>query len=307
MKYREKQREKAIKLRDEIFKDPGDGAFGGHNYKFVLEDPYLNLWAGIREDTLDYFKRNNVSWWRSDDKPTGHLLSSQVACLNHLYYLRQRKDLATAVLKNIDRRIVDAEIIDDGYVEFEVNGKENYLNERQHARGEYSTAVDALMVGKKADGKNVLVLIEWKYTEYYDKGKGLLIPEREIYIPLLTHFNSPVKQDFAKEKFEPLYYEPFYQLMRQTLLGWQMAEHGEYNSNEYIHLHVVPKENLELRDRNTSPNLKGEDMVSAWQSVLKEPLRYKLLSPQEFFEPLKKEKDTQSLLQYLERRYWNEE
>jgi hypothetical protein len=306
MTYREKQREKAVKLRDEIFKDPGDGAFhGGHKYEFVLKDPYLNLWAGIREDSMEYFKRNSIPWWMGDDEPTGHLLSSQVACVNHLYYLRQRNDLATAILKNVDSRIVDAEIVDDGYVEFEVIGKTNYLNEMQHTRGANSTSVDAFMVGKKSDGKNILVLIEWKYTEYYEKGKSLFIPARKnIYNPLLRNFNSPVRQDLAAVEFEPLYYEPFYQLMRQTLLGWQMAKAGEYNSDEYIHLHIIPKENLELRDRNTSPNLQGNGLEAPWQNVLKEPSRYKLISPQELFEPLEKERDTQSLLRYLEKRYW---
>jgi hypothetical protein len=308
MTYRERQRIKAVNLRDEMFKDPGDGAFHGHKYEFVLEDPFLNLWPGIREDSMEYFKRNKIPWWMGDDEPTGHLLSSQIACVNHLYHLRQRKDLVTAILKNIDSRIVEAEIIDDGYVEFEVIGKcKNYLNEAQHTRGANSTSIDAFMVGKKTDGKNVLFLIEWKYTEFYEKDKSLLVPAREIYIPLLLNYESPIKQDFAKVKFEPLYYEPFYQLMRQTLLGWKMAKAGEYNSDEYIHLHIVPKENAELRYRNTSPNLQGKDMESAWQNILKEPFRYKLISPQEFFVPLEKERDTKSLLQYLKKRYWSDE
>ena len=51
----------------------------------------LNLWAGIREDALGYFEANRISWWKgAQDRPTGHLLSSQIACVNQLYPLRQR-------------------------------------------------------------------------------------------------------------------------------------------------------------------------------------------------------------------------
>jgi len=52
MNYKEKQREKAIKLRDELFRDPGDGEFKKLKREFVLTEPELNLWSGIREDAL---------------------------------------------------------------------------------------------------------------------------------------------------------------------------------------------------------------------------------------------------------------
>ena len=88
MTYRERERKKAISIRDSMFKDPGNGVFLGKKRDFVLNEPALNLWEGIREDAKEYFKRNKIPWWKGDqDEPTGHLLSSQVACLNHLYYL----------------------------------------------------------------------------------------------------------------------------------------------------------------------------------------------------------------------------
>ena len=88
MNDRERQRKISIELLDSIFKDPGNGIFLGKERDFALSDPVINLWAGIRYDCIDYFKRNNVSWWNgSNDEPTGHLLSSQVACVNHLYFI----------------------------------------------------------------------------------------------------------------------------------------------------------------------------------------------------------------------------
>jgi len=167
--------------------------------------------------------------------------------------------LATALLKNINRNVEEAVIVDDGYVEFEVAGQRNYLNERSHTRGANCTSIDALMVGKKADGKNILFMIEWKYTEEY-RQESKYIPQRyEIYNELLSEDNCPIVID----DYEALYYEPFYQLMRQTLLGWKMTENGEYSCDEYVHLHVIPHENRELLERVTSPGLNGKTMSDA--------------------------------------------
>ncbi len=83
--------------------------------EFVLKDAALNLWGGIRDDAKKYFADYGISWWKSDNGgPTGHLLSSQVACLNHLYFARQRKEVATAILKQIHPGISEAMIIDTG-------------------------------------------------------------------------------------------------------------------------------------------------------------------------------------------------
>jgi len=59
MSYREDERKKAIEIRDEVFRDPGAGVFSKKERDFVLQDPTLNLWAGIREDVIKYFERNN--------------------------------------------------------------------------------------------------------------------------------------------------------------------------------------------------------------------------------------------------------
>jgi hypothetical protein len=304
MSYRENERKKAVEIREAFFRDPGAGVFYKKERDFVLKDPALNLWAGIRDDVIEYFERNNISWWMGDEKnePTGHLLSSQVACINHLYFLRQREDVAKGILKYVSDKIEKAVRIDEGYIEFEAIGKENYLGERSHTRGANCTSIDAIMVGAKTDGSNILVMIEWKYTEEYGE-QNKYIPERyRIYDRLLQNIYCPIKTSDP----ESLYYEPFYQLMRQTLLGWKMVQAGEYGCDEYIHVHVIPENNLELRERVPSPKLKGDTMSEAWQSVLKEPARYKVLSPEEFLKPAFTCPDTQSIRSYLQKRYGNE-
>ncbi len=299
MSFREDERKRMIEIRDDVFRDPGGGVYRKLKREFVLKNSHLNLWDGIREDALNYFKMNKIVWW-GGKQPTGHLLSSQIACLNHLYFVRQRKDVATAILRNIRSEIVEAMVVDDGFVEFEVVGNQNHLGERSHTRGANATSIDAVMVGAKPDGKNILVMIEWKYTEDYRSDNKYIPARANIYDHLLADPDCSIQS----QNFESLYYEPYYQLMRQTLLGWKMVRSLEYNCDEYIHLHIIPSKNRELKEQVTSPDLIGETMSEAWQNVLREPERYQVISPEEFLLPINGCLDTSAIFTYLNRRYW---
>jgi len=306
MSYREKERKRAIHIRESLLKEPGMGMFFKKKREFVLSNPQYNLWAGIREDAIAYFKKHKICWWESQNEPTGHLLSSQIACLNHLYFLRQRQDIATAVLKNIGFKIKKACIVDDGFVEFEMIGKNKYLPERSHIRGKNTTSIDALMVGEQDNGKNILIFIEWKYTEFYNS-ESLAISAAgtsriNTYRPLLERSDCPIRFD----SIEDLFFDPYDQLMRQTLLAWRMVDVREYGATDWVHLHIIPRANKELKDNNTSISLIGKDMSSCWKSVLKDPNRYLTLSPEEFLKPALDCTDVKSLMDYLKKRYWED-
>ena len=304
MNYKENERAKVVKLREELFRDPGDGVFRNIPRDFVLSEPDLNLWSGIREDALEYYKNNKITWWDSVDEPTGHLLSSQIACINHLYFLRQRRDLATLVLRSIDNKIQKAIKIDSGFVEFEKIGSQKLGKEKSSTRGANCTSIDAMMIGENIYSKRILFLIEWKYTESYtteSKLKGKSGETRfAAYHDLLNSVNCPITHD----KKSDLYYEPFYQLMRQTLLGWEMVRRKEYCCEDCVHIHVIPRDNLELKNKITSPGLKGKNMEDAWKGILRKPEKYMVKDPQDFLNPVKNCPDTKSMISYLERRYW---
>lgn len=312
MSYKEEQRIKAIKLRNILFDDEGGGLHNGRAYDFVLQNPKRNLWHKIRHESIEFFKKYGIEWHKGNNEqnatnPEGHLLSSNIACINHLFYLRQRQDLVTLVLKNIDNRIENAEEIDEGYVTFEIIGKDNYLGEKSHKRGALSTSIDAAMLGRKKDGKNILVLIEWKYTESYSSTNLHKPAHDTIYKPLLEEKNCPLQiQDISNNNFDVLYYEPFYQLMRQTLLGWKMVENNDYNCDEFVHVHVIPDENIELLNNVTSPYLKkyGNTICEAWKGVLKNPDKYIIISPEHLLEPIKHLPEVNNLFGYLSKRYW---
>ena len=302
MSFIEQQRKRAIALRDSLLNDPGQGVFFGKPREFVLDEPIANLWAGIREDAMDYFSANNIVWWGGTNEPTGHLLSSQIACVNHLYSLRQRPDLATAVLKGIDPAVESAVVVDDGFVEFEFIGQSQYLDEKSWSRGINTTSVDAVMIGECKDGLRRLYLIEWKYTESYPSNQSKYIPERaRVYDHLIKSTDSPFLPGVPTEAF---YYEPFYQMMRQTLLAWQATQNCDHGCSDYLHIHVIPEQNAELLGRVTSPYLTGSTLTDAWKGALRCPEKYRTLSPESFMSACAHEKDCQSLLSYLRARYW---
>jgi hypothetical protein len=134
------------------------------------------------------------------------------------------------------------------------------------------------MLGVRGE-QRVLILIEWKYLEAYGR-ESVAISKRGVdrvatYRPLLERSDCPI----AVDDLRWLFYEPYCQLMRQTLLAWQMVEHDEFGATDWLHLQVVPMANTRLRGRGGAPEqLPGEGLGEAWCSVLREPARYVMLT-----------------------------
>ncbi|MCP6727515.1 MAG: hypothetical protein KJI69_05905 [Patescibacteria group bacterium] len=209
-------------------------------------------------------------------------------------------DVATKILETIHSDINKALILDSGYLEFEFIGEKPYLGEKSFTRGSNCTSIDAVMYGQDNNKKKILFLIEWKYTEEYSIENKYILERSSIYDKLILSNNSPFKEIDPKV----LYYEPFYQMMRQTLLGCKLKENKDHKCDDYIHVHVIPDENIELRNKITSPGLRGSDISEAWKSTLKNPYKYKTLSPMKLIEPCSNLEDTNSIISYLKRRYW---
>lgn len=248
------------------------------------------LHASIRESALAYFERHRIKWWTSrwdqrtnemEARPTGHLNSSQVACVNHLEPARVDRNVAARVVANIAPSLAPVEV-DDGFVDYEWIGLANYLGELgPRVRGANITSLDAVMCGER-DGERVLLVLEWKYLESYG-GESVARSARgtdrvATYMKLLDDPDCPI----VAGAHARLSYEPYYQLMRQTLLAWQMVTHREFGASDWLHVHVVPELNAALRRRTkAAPDLAGASMAEAWRSVLKQPERYLLMTPSE--------------------------
>jgi Restriction Endonuclease associating with ARP len=86
------------------------------------------------------------------------------------------------------------------------------------------------------------------------------------------------------DKLDAIFYDPLEQLMRQTLLGWQMVESGEFGATDWRHVSVIPEGNRALLDTNPSPDVPGGSLEETWRSVLREPDRYRTASPTHLLE-----------------------
>ena len=109
------------------------------------------------------------------------------------------------------------------------------------------------------DGLHQAVLIEWKYTEAYP-GSYLGIASsgtdrRKIYQHLFEGSDCIIDKDLLLSGDE-LYYEPFYQFMRQQFLAAKMEAAHELGVDVVSLLHISPEVNLDFK-RVTSPKLKG--------------------------------------------------
>lgn len=339
MTYWNAQKEQHLRQLAHLFEeDPGGGKFNGQAHSFVLQAPEKNLFAPIRDEVLLYFNGHlpgadgRLRFWRSGGEkvvaghvcslPTGHVLSSQVACLNHLFPLCRDGKAATLLLQGLRPDMVEALPVGiharDMFVEFEVTGGGSYLNEEQRGRsltrGANATSVDAVMKGRDAQGNIRLFLIEWKYTESYpskcEKKPGSRMDNRLWrYRSFFTRDGSPFtfcNSDVDSTFFEELLTEPYYQLMRQTLLGWKMTQDPSRNgqATSFTHILVIPHGNTALRSGCAVIAGRQGDLAGAWNALVREPVLF--LAPEELLQPLTAQPDYARLLDYLYRRYWQD-
>jgi hypothetical protein len=179
------------------------------------------------------------------------------------------------------------------------------LNEGQTNRGSNCTSIDALIFAKHKDDSKWLIAIEWKYTEHYpnlDKAAGAKGEVRKRrYTDLINNSNQ-----LQSENHYCYYFEPFYQLMRQTLWAEQMVNHKKtemLKADNFLHLHIIPKENDDLLKKKYKCS--GLDMETTWRKHLKDNTKYRIISPEVFLQNIDKEKYAE-LINYLAIRYWNE-
>lgn len=293
-----------------------------------LQNCRNNLVNCIVQDVIDYFNKNEIAFWKTGvngvdeyKMPTGHALSSQIACINHLYPLRQDKEAVLAVARAIYSDIVDVMKIETdkflpAYIAFEVVSEANHLNEKCNSRGTMCTSVDALIYAKHKNGNNMLIPIEWKYTEHYSDNKDYSIEGRngvkeakgqerlERYSNLIT--KSEQLKSLPEYKNSVYFFDPFYQLMRQTLWTEQMIAHKAtetIKADDYLHAHIIPTENDELL-RTTYP-VSNNEMEETWRDCLNNQEKYKIITPKDLFANIDNVK-YKELIDYLSARYWNE-
>lgn len=293
-KYEIQQSNRAKELikKSNIF----NGDFGGKLFPtdngLIPKADYLlnsrnNLHNFMVQGVIDYFEKYEIVFWKTGisgvdeyKMPTGHTLSSQISCLNHLFPFRNDKKAVEDLFG-----ISNPEKLVDGYITFEFTNKNiSYLRESCETRGSKCTSIDAFVKSNK-----IGIGIEWKYTETdFDTTKAKDYWKQryiERYKPLLKNSNI-IENDTL------ISCQMYYELMRQTLLLEQMTLHDEIT--DYKNIVVCPKGNKELFE-----------CCNNWKSNLKDDKKFEIIDPKELLANI----DSiiyQPLIDYLSIRYWND-
>ncbi len=245
------------------------------------------LEPSVRDSALLFFSDRGIQWWTYRDEPGGRptslLRSSQVACVNHLEPARLDERLAVALGRAVGLDPAGGVELDGGFLTYEWIGQRNYLDEPHWGRrGDRCTSLDAFLGLRVADGRVLGIAIEWKYTERpHVKAEAVSksgTSRVDIYRPLLRAPDCPI--DVSRlDKLEDLFFDPYTQLMRQTLLAWQIAKHGEAGVDDWLHVHVVPAANSQMRKPRAKLAASINDLATQWRSVLTVPDRYRVITP----------------------------
>lgn len=292
--------------------EPGAGGYRGSAYRLEPESFERNLAPAIRNTIPEYFKQRSIQWHTHSN----HGLSSQVCCLNFLAPLAQKPEmlarLVQAALGGEEPTMLPVEEGPDGqwFVGFEWIGGD-HLNEAgksgTRSRGANATSADAVLMFKRA-GRRETLLIEWKYSESY--GSPISPngnPTRlKRYEELAFHPVGPIRADLDLT-LEDFFWEPFYQLLRQQMLAFQMEKAREDGAEIVRVLHLSPAGNVALK-AVTAPKLRqlGSNFSAAWRHLLDQPSRFVSMDIDKAFASLLSQPGTmQEWADYIETRYSN--
>jgi hypothetical protein len=266
-----------------------------HHYPHILPEGHLDkaFYPRLSQTILDYLNEQHIA----THSEVLNLRSSQTACLNFLFPLRQDPDLATAVFGAI---WPDLERVTT--IEFEFTGEPGatlWMGEpRSGRRGQNRTSIDAAMFWKNRQGLSFITLIEWKYTErnfgacsaFYKAAQkeqanclGLNVandphPERAC---LLTtgkrhrqrrYWEHMSAAGISLLAFQAVvgcpYQGPFYQLMRQHLLAAYLRHASLADCCEVCVVHFALNESLNILPVQLQPLTPGRDLITAWNAIL---------------------------------------
>jgi hypothetical protein len=295
------------------------GLYRSKLYPFCLplEFAAYNLFSEIRDEALDTFDRLGIVWHSSalQGLCSNHLCSSQVFAVNFLFPFVHRPDALAELLKphfpDLARMLP---IEGESFIAFEWIGEYNYLGESpklgsDRRRGAGNTSIDAAMMYEATDGRRIMLLCEFKYSESYgvsykrfrSDGTDRVAGYRDFYYA----GNSPIDITIVP-KIENHLYEPFYQLLRQQLLATQIVETGIPDVDRVLVVHLYTKANRELT-AVTSPALRqfGRDAYEVWRHILVDPASFVPLPVEELFKsvPLDRFPELEPWALYLSQRY----
>lgn len=294
----EKTRQAGFKASAPWFSDAAraDGLYKDRLRPYCLprECAEENLFPESRLVATRYFTVNEIKWHDGQNRrPSNHMCDSQICCVNFLFSFADKRDALAELLRPLFPAIGQMLPVEGGqYVAFEWIGQQNYLGEKvsrngKRTRGANFTSADAIVMFRRVDGRRHVILIEWKYTESYG-GAPLMLAKsgtdrRAIYEHLYRDSTCPISKA-RLPCYDALFYEPFYQLMRQQFLANEMEKAHELDADIVSLLHIAPAHNMDIR-KVTSPDLVplGQSVTEVWRKVVKAPDRFLGISTEALF------------------------
>jgi hypothetical protein len=299
------------------------------------------LHKSFRDEAIEYFERRRIPW-----HSLGHLLCSQSCCVNFWFGYFRRPELLANVLREIGYpvhemlafeldsldRLADMGFdVDYGpllerekpaphYIAFEWIGAKNYLGELRagkpasdssRTRGQHFTSTDVAFRFVREDGRQQIVLGEWKYTEAYPVGADKRVSDAGTD-RLNRIYRRPLEQDgcqlqLGAVKPESLFFDPFDQMMRHQLLSSEMESAHEMGADIVSYLHIAPRCNGELMQRITSPALAhlGKNVHEVWAKLVKpaEPSRFHLVYTEDLLKVMNAHAPSDSWKRFVNARY----
>lgn len=300
-----------------------DGARANGLYKTKLRPHCLpreysaeNLFPGNRQKAMDYFSSYQIKWHDAINRhPSNHLCDSQVCCVNFLFPFADQPDALAEMLRPHFPTLHTMLPIENGqYVAFEWIGQENYLGEKisrngKRSRGANCTSADAAVMFQHTNDQRQIVLIEWKYTESYSPSSLKFAKSgtdrTHIYAHLFARDDCPINKTLLPH-FDALFYEPFYQLMRQQFLAHEMERARELGADVVSVLHIAPAHNTDFH-KVTSRGLEtvGKTAMDVWRNLVRPQSRFLSLNTEHLFGPLftSQPPELQEWLVYMGLRY----
>ena len=291
------------------------------HYPHILkhENSVCNLFAPIRQMALDYFERHDIAWWQQDTDryfPTGHLLSSQNHCLNHLMAIQRDDKAVLAIIQAICPTVtkvypspIDSTVeVKDGklheyanFITFEFSCEnQNLLHESGDKRGKKCTSVDALVYAKDKNKGDVLIPIEWKYTESYAKTPDKRAKEKSVkrYVRLANLKSSNLKEWILDYEWDPLYEFARQELLMERIIAKKPLCGFGYKKKplevkDFIHIIVRPNDNAEI--------IKD---IATFRKTIVDESKFIEIDPEALLAPLKNFDEYKDLITYLQTRYW---
>lgn len=300
--FEQQEIKRQVEFKKKNWPELGSGRFRklpNHIYPHILPDQEDILkkafWSPISDHIIEYFSSSNIAIHTE----ALNLKSSQVACLNFLFPLKQDLGLATVVFQ---KSFSDLEKVTN--IEFEYTGPEEatlWLGEPSSGvRGQNRTSIDAAIFWKDQNGEKHISLIEWKYTERSfgscrafekdapeDRARCLELNVGTDMNPAISCALCSGKRHRQRKYWEHMadagidlksfarvtgcpFRGPFYQLMRQHILAQYLRISGLAQQTEVISMGFQGNHDIQKLPQYLQPLLPDGDVLDAWNYILKD-------------------------------------